>query len=57
MSIQKKCNHSASFKAHDRMHPNKIKGQSNLTKRPCKAMHSLPKSKSPQFFDQLMFKG
>ena len=55
--IHKKCNHSVGFKAYDGTHTNEIEGQNNLIKHPYKAMTGLPKSKLPQFLDQLMFEG
>ena len=55
--IHKKCNHSMGFKAYDGTHTNEIEGQNNLIKHPCKSMSGLPKSKLPQFLDQLMFEG
>jgi len=55
--LHKKCNHSIGFKAYDRTHTNEIEGQNNLIKHPYKAMSGLPKSKLPQFLDQLMFEG
>ena len=45
------------FKACDGTHTNEIEGENNLIKHPCKSMSGLPKSKLPQFLDQLMFEG
>ena len=57
LHIHKKYNHSVGFKAYDGTHTNEIEGQNNLIKHPYKAMSGLPKSKLPQFLDQLMFEG